>query len=120
MIDYVDVPTTAYGAPKTSTVDFVGIIAPNGKGIAFDAKTTANEVSFSLKNIKTHQIEYLRYFHEIGGNSYIFLQFYKLQGPEEFYKIPITFILEYWDNGKKSIKYKDMDKKWLTLTTDFI
>jgi len=120
LIDYNEVPTTGYGAPKTSTIDFNGAIGPYGRSIAFDAKTTHNKTSFSLSNIKTHQLEYLRFHKDVGADSYIFLQFVLLQKEDEFFKIPIEFILSYWDKEKKSIKYEDIDQRWVTNVADFL
>ena len=43
---------------QQSTVDYTGIIAPKGQGIAFDAKETKNKTSFPLKNIHQHQLNF--------------------------------------------------------------
>jgi len=102
------------------TVDFVGITSPNGRGIAFDAKTTENKTSFSFSNIKTHQFIYLKYFHEIGGSAYFFIRFNNKNNDGEFYKVPAMEIIDKYMNGKKSMKFKDFKDEWITKTKDFL
>ena len=56
---------------KKSTVDFGG--TAKGFSIWFDAKETQNKTSFPIKNIKEHQIEFLRRVHEQGGIGFILI-----------------------------------------------
>ncbi len=120
LIEYIKVGVTNDGRPKTSTVDFKGITSPNGRGFAFDAKTTENKNSFAFKNIKSHQIIFLKYHEIVGGESYIFLRFNNVNKYKEFYKIPISFILNKIADKKKSVKISELDDNWLTSTEDFI
>ncbi len=99
---------SAYPAEK-STVDFVGVA--NGKAIAFDAKSTRERTRFPLSNIEKHQMLFLKYFQDQGGQAFILIEFSKLN---ETYLIPFNSLLEYWNNsmngGRKSIPYSDMMK----------
>jgi len=61
---------------KKSTVDYVGILK-GGKGIAFDAKSTAAKRFNWKKSVKEHQKEYLKAFQNLGGLS---LSFFILTG----------------------------------------
>lgn len=92
---------------KKSTVDYVGI--SQGRGIAFDAKSTKVESRFDLDNVHDHQVEYLKKFMDQGGISFLLIEFSKLK---EFYFIRLPFFLKYWDaaksGGRKSIPYQDI------------
>lgn len=95
---------SAYPQEK-STVDFVGI--SHGRGIAFDAKSTTNKTSFPMKNIKPHQVEYLKQFQDQGGIAFMIIDFSKLS---EMYFVPIDQLAIWWDDmiendGRKSIPY---------------
>jgi len=111
--------------PLKSTVDYKGMVkrAESTIGIAFDAKETKSKTSFPLRNIEDHQIEYLRYVHAVGGESYLLIQFTTLH-PDEAFLTPISFVLEYWDKkfsgGPKSIKYKAFNKEWLVPIDDYL
>lgn len=59
---------------EKSTVDFMGILK-GGISIAFEAKETAIETNFPLKNIKQHQLDYLRLHDQLGGRSFILIRF---------------------------------------------
>lgn len=56
---------------KKSTVDFGGTAL--GYSIWFDAKVTKNKTNFPIKNIKEHQIEYLKRVHEQGGKAFLLI-----------------------------------------------
>lgn len=116
VIDEVPVPITITedkgryikGFKKNkSTVDYVGI--SHGRGIAFDAKSTKVTTNFPLANVHDHQVEYLKRFKDQGGVAFFLIEFEKLK---EFYFVPISFFLEYWEaskqGGRKSIPYKDI------------
>ena len=111
--------------PLVSTVDYRGMIkrGDHTSGIAFDAKETKNKVSFPLKNIKDHQIEYLRHVNYIGGEAYLLIQFTELYQDTAFLT-PISFIIDYWDNqfngGPKSIKHDAFSKDWLVPIDDYL
>lgn len=127
-IQFLDTPVTITnkGAFLTSsTVDFIGCVAPTGRGIAFDAKHTLNANSFPLSNIKDHQILFLDLWEKSGGLSYFIIQFSKNQGEDHAFLTPFSFIKEYWDkakkeNGKKSIKYELFNSSWKVELTDYL
>jgi recombination protein U len=93
---------------KKSTVDFIGIV--QGVFIAFDAKET-NLNSLPLQNIHEHQIEYMKDVDKNGGYAFIIIHFKK---QDEYYLVPFELINHYFqsDNTRKSIPYKDMDKRF--------
>lgn len=90
-----------------STVDYVGI--SQGRGIAFDAKSTKETSRFPLDNVHDHQVEYLLKYKDQGGTAFLLIEFEKLK---EFYFVPINFFNEYWEaakkGGRKSIPYKEI------------
>jgi recombination protein U len=62
----------AYAFPeKKSTVDFGG--TAKGKSIWFDVKVTTQKLSFPLKNIHAHQIEYLKKVNSQGGKAFFLI-----------------------------------------------
>jgi recombination protein U len=88
-----------------STVDFIGIY--NGRGIAFDAKSTRETTRFDLKNVDDHQVDFLRRWKNNGGISFVLVDFSKKQ---EVYYLSIGQ-LEKWvesakNGGRKSIPYE--------------
>jgi recombination protein U len=87
-----------------STVDYVGIA--NGRGIAFDAKSTKETTRFPLDNVHKHQVEYLKRYEDQGGIAFLLVYFESLK---ETYFVPIQWFLYYWNEakkgGKKSIPY---------------
>lgn len=89
---------------KKSTVDFIGIV--DGRGIAFDAKSTRERTRFPLTNIEDHQFQFLKSWKDNGGISFILVEFAKKQ---EVYILTINQ-LEKWlteaeNGGRKSIPY---------------
>jgi len=99
------------------------VYGPNGKGIAFDAKQTGETTRFPLSNMKQHQVEFLRYWDIVGGEAYVFVQFYNVQGFEEFYMAPISLITSYWDKrgkGRKSVPIEDFKNAWKRKTEDYL
>lgn len=89
---------------EKSTVDFKGLA--NGRGIAFDAKSTRETTRFPLSNIAEHQIDDLKRWQDQGGISFVLVEFAKKQ---EVYYLPFKE-LEKWvkranEGGRKSIPY---------------
>lgn len=88
-----------------STVDYKGIT--NGVSIAFDAKSTTNKASFPLKNIKNHQIAYLRKHQQQKGISFMLIEF---AVHHEHYIIMFDQLAEWWagavQGGRKSIPHE--------------
>lgn len=89
---------------KKSTVDFIGIV--NGRGIAFDAKSTREHTRFPLSNISEHQFKFLKRWKDNGGISFILVEFAKKQ---EVYMLPFAMLETWWEKaqngGRKSIPY---------------
>jgi len=96
--------------------DFEGLLK-DGRYISFDAKETQSTTSFPLNNLKEHQVNHLKLVDNLGGLGFFLVHFYNLH-EDKAYKIPIDFILPYWDkwkyeNGRGSIPVKDLKKEWL-------
>ena len=88
---------------QASTTDYNGVYA--GRYIDFDAKETANQQSFPLKNVHAHQVAHLRQIHTQQGLAVFIIRFTARQ---ETFVIPATLLFQYWDNqdtGRKSIPY---------------
>lgn len=73
---------------RKSTVDYYGI--SQGRGIAFDAKSTKETKRFDLKNVHDHQVQYLDHFLKQGGIAFLLIEFARLR---EFYFVSIPFFL---------------------------
>lgn len=90
---------------KKSTVDFIGVY--DGRGIAFDAKSTSVETRFDLSNVGDHQFRFLKNWKENGGISFILVEFTKLN---ETYILPFEHLEKWWNEadrgGRKSIPYE--------------
>ena len=79
---------------QQSTVDYTGILAPDGKGIAFDAKETKNKTSFPLQNIHQHQLNFLDLFESIGGIAFFLIHFKSLHKNQAF-KTPVSLVMRF-------------------------
>ena len=90
---------------KKSTVDYVGILK-GGIPIAFDAKSTTDNVFRWKRAVKEHQREYLRRFHQLGGLSYILLHFDWVGRWENFFFVPFEFL----ENSKSSLAPEDLSE----------
>ena len=96
---------------KTSTVDYLGVCGPDGKAISFDAKETKNKTSFPLQNIHAHQLLFLDYFKDCGGDAFFLIQFTTLYTDEAFVT-PLSLVHKYKDgNERKSIPIADFKSK---------
>lgn len=89
---------------EKSSVDFEG--AWHGRSVAFEAKSTRERKRFDLKNIKQHQMDYLKQHQDQGGLSFFLIEFAKLG---EVYLVWHDQILNWWEaakeGGRKSIPY---------------
>lgn len=109
---------------KQSTVDYTGIIAPTGRGIAFDAKETKSKTSFPLANVKQHQLVFLEYWQAMGGLAFFLVHFKSLH--DMAFMVPFNFVNDYYvrayidRTGRKSIPYKDFDHEWLVPLDDYL
>ena len=98
---------------QQSTVDYTGILAPDGKGIAFDAKETKNKTSFPLQNIHQHQLNFLDLFERIGGIAFFLIHFKSLYKNQAF-KTPVSLVMRFWyEEERKSIPLEEFKKEWL-------
>ena len=99
---------------KKSTVDYIGVY--DGIPLAFDAKETAIDTRFDLKNVKPHQYTYMKSWHENRGVSFLIIYFSTL---DEVYYLPFKKLEkygEYYTNewsyeGRKSIPYDEIANK---------
>ena len=105
---------------QQSTVDYTGILAPRGQGIAFDAKETKNKTSFPLANIHQHQLNFLELFEALGGIAFFLIHFKSLYKDRAF-KTPLSLVQKYWDGEeRKSIPIVDFKKEWLVNIDDYL
>ena len=96
---------------QQSTVDYTGILAPRGQGIAFDAKETKNKTSFPLANIHQHQLNFLELFEALGGIAFFLIHFKSLYSNRAF-KTPLSLVQKYWDGEeRKSIPLSDFKEE---------
>lgn len=84
-----------------STVDFMGQLG--NIPIAFEAKSSANKISFPLSNIKAHQADWLRLVDALGGCAFILFEIQQLRS---FYRMDIKQLLQFTaENNRKSIPF---------------
>jgi recombination protein U len=90
---------------EKSSVDFEG--AWHGRSVAFEAKSTRERKRFDMKNIKQHQMDYLKRHQDQGGLSFFLIEFAKLG---EVYFVWYDQVSEWWEaakeGGRKSIPYE--------------
>ena len=95
---------------QKSTVDYIGVV--QGIPVCFDAKESAT-LTFPLRNIHAHQIEFMREFERQDGIAFIILYFSSI---EECYYVPFSDIIRFWDRGqnggRKSFTYDELDKSY--------
>ena len=104
---------------QTRTVDYTGLVPPNGRFVAFDAKETQIKTSFPLKNIKQHQLMYLELVEELGGLAFFLIHFKKMH--KRAFVTPISLVSKYWyGDGRKSIPYNDFKDEWLVKADDYL
>lgn len=102
--------TLAYFDQK-STVDYIGAV--QGIPVCFDAKESATE-TFSLQNIHSHQVEFMREFEKQGGVAF-FLIYYTSRN--ELYYMTFRQMLKFWDRkeagGRKSFRYDEINPEYI-------
>lgn len=88
---------------KKATIDFYGIA--QGMFLTFDAKET-HQKSFPLKNIHSHQIDYMKEVSEQGGIAFLIVHF---KHSDIFMLLPHELLVIYDDaakhGGRKSIPF---------------
>lgn len=120
------VELTKHGAIlKQSTVDYTGILPPNGRGIAFDAKMCASKTSFPLSNVHQHQLVFLDCWEKAGGIAGFLIWFYSMHEDEAFW-VPYQFVNIWYTNayiketGRKSIPYSEFNHSWLVPVNNYL
>ena len=102
--------TNAY-FEKKSTVDFIGVTG--GTAICFDAKET-KLMNLPLKNIHSHQIDFMEKFELQGGVSFLLVSF---SSKDEVFLLPISELSKRHSvsikGGRKSIPYGEFDRNLL-------
>ena len=95
---------------KKSTVDYIGMV--QGVGVAFDAKECRN-LSFPLRNIHEHQVEFMTAFEANGGVCFLLIYFLK---EDIYYYMRYSQMMEFWERmqngGKKSFAIKELDEEF--------
>ncbi|MDZ5712267.1 Holliday junction resolvase RecU [Jeotgalibacillus haloalkalitolerans] len=93
------------GAP-----DYIGLAS--GVSICFDAKETKVKTNFPLKNIKSHQVKYLKQWDQQGGLSFLIIHF---TTHKEVYLFPYKALQQSLNEaaaaGAKSIPYKVIQER---------
>ena len=93
---------------QQSTVDYIGVT--QGTAICFDAKETSR-TSLPLRNIHSHQIDFMSNFEKQGGICFLLVSFVK---HGEVFFLPFTELKRYWDASRKgerkSIPYDGFNK----------
>ena len=106
--------TNAY-FEKRSTVDFIGVTG--GVAICFDAKET-KILNLPLRNIHSHQIEFMEKFEYQGGVSFLLVSF---SSKNEVFLLPVKELSKFHNakkrGGRKSIPYSDFDQNLLVKNT---
>lgn len=82
-----------------STVDFSGVIAPDGRAIYFDAKET-QEASLPLRSIHAHQIRTITDKQRFGAIAGLMIRFVGVarQSGRIFF-VPAFVVQKLWDEG---------------------
>jgi len=94
---------------QQSTVDYIGVT--QGTAICFDAKETSR-TSLPLRNIHSHQIDFMSNFEKQGGICFLLVNF--VQRKEVFF-LPFTELMNYLETAgaRKSMPYDGFNKLYL-------
>ena len=99
--------TLAYFEQK-STIDYIGAV--QGIPVCFDAKDCSID-TFPLRNIHTHQVDFMNAFEKQGGISF-FLIFYSSRNL--FYYLRLRDLMKFWkrmnEGGRKSFRREELDE----------
>lgn len=108
-------PTIVGATPVPSGLcDYVGTSHyVGGKTVVFDAKECKLKKQFNLKAIKWQQMDHMGEVERHGGIAFILVWFTEL---DEYYCLPYTFILPYWEaseaeEGVQHIPLKDIQEQ---------
>jgi recombination protein U len=87
--------------------DYGGVLAPDGRAIFYDAKTTRRE-SLDFDNLHAHQIAFLERIARFGGVAGFLVEFSK---HKKAYFLPIQLIAKWREESKrKSLPYRFFDE----------
>jgi len=96
---------------QQSTVDYIGVT--QGIAICFDAKETGR-ASLPLRNIHSHQINFMENFEKQGGVCFLLVSF--IQNGDVFF-LPFSELKRFWEaagrGGRLSIPYDGFNKACL-------
>lgn len=83
--------------------DYGGVIAPEGRAIFYDAKTTRRDL-LDFDNLHAHQVGYLERVARFGGVAGFLVEFSKYG---EIYFLPIQVLIRWRDeSARKSLPYQ--------------
>lgn len=83
--------------------DYGGVLAPDGRGIFYDAKTTRRE-ALDFDNLHAHQIEYLERTAQCGAVAGFLVEF---SAHREVYFLPIQVLVRWREqSSRKSLPYR--------------
>lgn len=83
--------------------DYGGALAPDGRAIYYDAKTTRREV-LDFDNLHAHQVEFLERAARVGAVAGFLVEF---SAHQEIYFLPIQIVVEWRESAnRKSIPYQ--------------
>ncbi len=83
--------------------DYGGALAPEGRAIFYDAKTTRREV-LDFDNLHAHQIEFLERAARVGAVAGFLVEF---SAHQEVYFLPVQLVVQWRENAsRKSIPYQ--------------
>ncbi len=83
--------------------DYGGVVAPDGRAIFYDAKTTRREL-LDFDNLHAHQIEFLERTARFGAIAGFLVEF---NAHQEIYFLPIQIVQVWRDNStRKSFPYQ--------------
>ena len=100
---------------KQSTTDYNGVY--KGRYLDFEAKNTKSNTAFPLSNISKHQITHLKNVIKHGGIAFFIISF---QLKEEIYLLDASFVIEFYEHGKrKSIPYDVFKEKGILIRQDY-
>jgi recombination protein U len=95
-----------------STVDFLGVTAPYGRTVAFDAKENREATRFPFDRRWAHEVAFLRSVDRAGGITFLLIEqvteqmVYLMPGPVLFY-----LWQEAWQrNGRRSLSLDDLHR----------
>lgn len=97
---------------KGEWTDFAGIY--EGRSILFDAKETKT-LNLPIENIKPHQYEILKSWHEKGAHAFLVVYFHK---PNKYYYLSFKTLEWAWERAKKGTRMSISLKEFETMAIE--